>query len=87
MKHADGRWRWQDSSISNRLDDPTINGIVLNVRDVTERKALDDLLAEESRILEMIAWGERLETVLDRVAVLTAVYSEAQLLPDPAARR
>ena len=66
VQHADGRWRWQESSISNRLDDPTINGIILNVRDVTERKALDDLLAEESRILEMIAWGERLETVLDR---------------------
>jgi diguanylate cyclase (GGDEF)-like protein/PAS domain S-box-containing protein len=76
--HADGRWHWQESSISNRLDDPTINGIILNVRDVTERKALDDLLAEESRILEMIAWGERLETVLDRVALLTAVYAEAR---------
>ncbi len=78
VRHADGRWRWQDSSISNRLDDPTINGIVLNVRDVTERKALDDLLAEESRILEMIAWGERLETVLDKVATLTAACTEAQ---------
>jgi diguanylate cyclase (GGDEF)-like protein/PAS domain S-box-containing protein len=76
--HADQRWHWQEASISNRLDDPTINGIILNVRDVTERKALDDLLAEESQILEMIAWGERLETVLDRVATLTAVYAEAR---------
>ena len=49
VQHRDGRWRWQESSISNRLDDPTINGIILNVRDVTERKALDDLLSEESR--------------------------------------
>jgi diguanylate cyclase (GGDEF)-like protein/PAS domain S-box-containing protein len=78
VRHADERWHWQEARISNRLDDPTINGIILNVRDVTERKALDDLLAEESRILEMIAWGERLETVLDRVAALTAVYSEAR---------
>ena len=76
--HADQRWHWQEASVSNRLDDPTINGIILNVRDVTERKALDDLLAEESQILEMIAWGERLETVLDRVAALTAVYAEAR---------
>ncbi len=78
VHRADGRWRWQESSISNRLADPTINGIILNVRDVTDRKGLDDLLAEESRILEMIAWGERLETVLDRVAALTAVYAEAR---------
>jgi diguanylate cyclase (GGDEF)-like protein/PAS domain S-box-containing protein len=78
VRHADQRWHWQESSISNRVDDPTINGIILNVRDVTERKALDDLLAEESRILEMIAGGERLETVLDRVAALTAEYAEAR---------
>ncbi len=78
VQRADGRWRWQDTSISNRLHDPTIAGIILNVRDVTERKALDDLLAEESRILEMIAWGERLETVLDKVATLTAQYSGAR---------
>ncbi|MDQ1478846.1 MAG: hypothetical protein QOE62_4075, partial [Actinomycetota bacterium] len=78
VRHADDRWHWQEASISNRLADPTIAGIILNVRDVSERKALDDLLAEESHILEMIAWGERLETVLDRVATLTGVYAEAR---------
>jgi diguanylate cyclase (GGDEF)-like protein/PAS domain S-box-containing protein len=78
VRHADDRWHWQEASISNHLADPTIAGIILNVRDVSERKALDDLLAEESRILEMIAWGERLETVLDRVATLTGVYAEAR---------
>jgi diguanylate cyclase (GGDEF)-like protein/PAS domain S-box-containing protein len=78
VRHADDRWHWQEASISNRLADPTIGGIILNVRDVSERKALDDLLAEESRILEMIAWGERLETVLDRVATLTGVHAEAR---------
>ena len=78
VMHGDGHWHWQESSISNRLDEPAINGIVLNIRDVTERKALDDLLAEEARILEMIAWGERLETVLDRVASLGAVYGSAR---------
>jgi diguanylate cyclase (GGDEF)-like protein/PAS domain S-box-containing protein len=78
VMHGDGRWHWQESSISNRLDDPTINGIIFNIRDVTERKALDELLAEEAHILEMIAWGERLETVLDRVAGLTAVYGAAR---------
>ncbi len=78
VRHADARWHWQDMSISNRLGDPTIAGIILNVRDVTDRKALDDLLAEESRILEMIAWGERLETVLEKITTLTAEYSEAK---------
>ena len=76
--HADGRWHWQAMSISNRLADPTLAGIIVNVRDVTDRKALDDLLAEESRILGMIAWAEPLESVLDRAASITAAYTGAR---------
>ena len=49
--------------------------MIVNVRDVTERKALAELLAEESRILEMIAWAEPLESVLDRAASITASYT------------
>ena len=78
VKHADGRFHWQAMSISNRLDDPTFAGMIVNVRDVTDRKALDDLLAEESRILGMIAWAEPLESVLDRAASITAAYTGAR---------
>jgi diguanylate cyclase (GGDEF)-like protein/PAS domain S-box-containing protein len=78
VRHADGRWHWQAMSISNRLDDPTLAGIILNVRDVTDSRALDELLAEESRILEMIAWAEPLEGVLDRAASITAAYTDAR---------
>ncbi len=87
VQHADGTWRWQETSISNRLADPTIAGIVLNVRDVTDRKALDDLLAEESRILEMIVLGR---TARDRPRPRRdpdrGVHGR-EVLPDPAARR
>ncbi|HKI59301.1 MAG TPA: PAS domain-containing protein, partial [Trueperaceae bacterium] len=31
------RWRWLEVVASNRLDDPNVGGLVLNVRDVTER--------------------------------------------------
>jgi diguanylate cyclase (GGDEF)-like protein/PAS domain S-box-containing protein len=78
VRHADGHWQWQAMSISNRLDDPSIAGMIVNIRDVTHRKALDELLAEESRILEMIAWGEALEGVLDRAASITAEYTGAR---------
>jgi diguanylate cyclase (GGDEF)-like protein/PAS domain S-box-containing protein len=33
--HADGGFRWVESRITNRLDDPDIGGIVINLRDVT----------------------------------------------------
>ncbi|MDQ1466391.1 MAG: hypothetical protein QOH10_806 [Actinomycetota bacterium] len=78
VKHADGRWHWHAMSFSNRLDDPALAGMIVNVRDITDRKALDELLAEESRILEMIAWGEPLEGVLSRAASITAEHARAR---------
>ena len=37
IKHKDGSWRWLEATVTNLLDDPNINGIVDNFRDVTER--------------------------------------------------
>ncbi|RXK46686.1 PAS domain S-box protein [Halorientalis pallida] len=37
-KHRDGSWRWVEIRARNLLDDPCIEGIVGNVRDVTARK-------------------------------------------------
>jgi len=59
-----------DESLTREAADPSIAGMIVNIRDVTHRKALDGLLAEESRILEMIAWGEALEGVLDLAALV-----------------
>ena len=78
VMHADGCWHWQAMSISNRLSDPSIAGMIVNIRDVSERKAIDELLADESRVLEMIAWGEPLEGVLDRAASICAAHTGAR---------
>lgn len=37
-RHADGSWRWVESRGQNRLDDPAIEDIVINSRDITDRK-------------------------------------------------
>jgi PAS domain S-box-containing protein len=42
IRHADGTWRQIDSHYNNSLDDPTVGGIVINARDVTERKKADE---------------------------------------------
>ena len=44
LRHADGSWRHVEIIGSNRLADPVVNGIVLNVRDVTERKRAGEAL-------------------------------------------
>ena len=51
FQHKDGSWRWLDSSVTNFLDNPAINGIVINARDVTVRKQEQDVLKEsEARL-------------------------------------
>lgn len=45
IRHADGSWRYFESIANNLLEDPKVCGIVINSRDVTERKLAEDALA------------------------------------------
>ncbi len=49
---ANGDWRWIESKLTNRLNDPAIEGIVVNSRDITDRKAAQDRIARLSKIAE-----------------------------------
>jgi diguanylate cyclase (GGDEF)-like protein/PAS domain S-box-containing protein len=46
MRHADGSWRHVEAVGHNRLDDPTVRGVVINTRDVTERVQAEEALRE-----------------------------------------
>jgi PAS domain S-box-containing protein len=49
-QHKDGSYRWMHASYVSALEDPLIGGIVVNSRDVTERRRLEaELLAVSSR--------------------------------------
>ena len=48
MRHADGSWRSLDAVARNLLDDASVGGIVVNYRDVTEQKALEDKLKHQA---------------------------------------
>ncbi|NJN66333.1 MAG: EAL domain-containing protein [Chloroflexaceae bacterium] len=41
LRHHDASWRWIDVTGTNLLDDPAVQGIVLNYRDITERKRFE----------------------------------------------
>jgi len=49
MRHADGTWRDMEVYGRNLLGDPAIGGLVVNIRDITERNRL---LAELERLSE-----------------------------------
>ena len=42
-----GSWHWIESVGTNMVDDPAVGGIVVNARDVTERKSLQEKLSRE----------------------------------------
>ena len=46
IRHADGHWVPIELAASSRFDEPAINGVIMNVRDVTERKRVEDQLVE-----------------------------------------
>jgi PAS domain S-box-containing protein len=46
VRHKDGRWRQLEATSSNLLDDPSIGGIVINSRDVTDSHLAQEQLRE-----------------------------------------
>jgi diguanylate cyclase (GGDEF)-like protein/PAS domain S-box-containing protein len=48
VRHEDGSWRFVESMMSNLIADHTVQGLVLNTRDVTERKVLEQELAHQA---------------------------------------
>lgn len=52
LLHKNGEWRWIEATTTNHLDSPTINGLVSNFRDVTERKKAEEALEQLNISLE-----------------------------------
>jgi diguanylate cyclase (GGDEF)-like protein/PAS domain S-box-containing protein len=46
--HADGSWREVDTVMTNLLDDPDVEAIVLNSRDITDRRSLERTLTRQA---------------------------------------
>lgn len=48
IRHADGGWRHIEVIASNLIEDPGVAGVVLNCRDITERKELEEQLRRQA---------------------------------------
>jgi diguanylate cyclase (GGDEF)-like protein/PAS domain S-box-containing protein len=47
-RHADGSWRFLEVVLKNLVDDPAVEGVVVNYRDITTRKTLENELKRQA---------------------------------------
>ena len=74
MRHADGRWRWIELVGTNLMSDPDVRGIVLNCRDVTDRRALEEQLRHQ-------AFHDPLTNLANRPLLVDRIEHELEARP------
>lgn len=75
--HKDGSWHWLDGVATNLLDEPGVRAIVVNFRDITERKRAEDVI--DRRVAELEAVNKisaALRTAQTVGEMLTALLDE-----------
>ena len=70
VRAADGSVRLLQASVTNRLDDPLVRGLVVACRDTTDQDNAEHLLAEQADLLESVARGSPLDETLERLTTL-----------------
>jgi PAS domain S-box-containing protein len=65
LRRADGEWRWVEANASNFLREPAVNAIVINYRDITERKEAENELNRSNSLL-----NAALESTADGILVV-----------------
>jgi len=77
LRHSDGTWRWNEAIVTNMLNEASVNAIVVNYRDITERKRAEDAVREsETRYRDLFEnspislWEEDFSLVKQRLDAL-----------------
>ena len=82
MRHKNGTWRTMQMTGKNLLDNPSVRGIVVSLRDVTENRNAEHLLEEyrynlENKVLDRThALNEKNQALQDAVEQLQATQQE-----------
>jgi PAS domain S-box-containing protein len=52
--HQDGTWRWLECSVSNLIQEPAVEAIVFNYRDITGRKEAEEKITLQASLLSAV---------------------------------
>lgn len=66
LRRADKTWCWVEAVGTDRLGDPAVRGVVINARDISERKAAEDTLR---------ASQERFRSLVQHASEFVLIYS------------
>lgn len=54
IRHADGSWRTMEGIGQSLVHDPAVGGVVVNSRDITERRAVEERVLRQSALLDAL---------------------------------
>lgn len=67
IRCKDGSWKWVETSAVNRVSDPTINGLLINYHDISDRKLIEVQAQEQKRFFEQVFAQSSVSTqILDK---------------------
>jgi diguanylate cyclase (GGDEF)-like protein/PAS domain S-box-containing protein len=70
LKVADGTYREVEAIVQDMTDNPSVGGIVATTRDVSERARAEALIADQAKILRLIAEGAPLSETLATICTV-----------------
>ncbi len=84
-RHEDGGWRVLEIAVSNLLNAPSVGGLVVNARDITDRRTAERALLESQELLARSQKMDAIGRLAGGVAhdfnnLLTAIQGHAELL-------